>query len=234
MIKTYQIHEFAALVPMASEAEQAALNQDVLENGLRDPIVLWKNQIIDGRCRQIACEFAEEKIRFKELDDNLTEEEVRITVKSLNTRRNLTSTQKAMSACKSYLDPTTKKGSIKKTADAWGVSKGILDNALYVAKRNPEFIQPLFNGRTVKIINQNGKEVETIKITAIYSYIKKMEENAKENNEHSWNPDSYITTQLGKEWYYSKVKDIKEPETRMMIAELANYKFNKASNSDNN
>ena len=92
--------EMAGIVPMASDKEQIALNDDIAANGLREPVVLWRKEIVDGRCRQKACIIAQRPIMAKELDDSLTEDEVRIFVKSVNTRRNLTATQKIISACK--------------------------------------------------------------------------------------------------------------------------------------
>ncbi len=142
-------NELAGLVPMASEAEQAALTQDISINGLREPVILWKGSIIDGRCRQLACTLANKPLMSKELDNNLTEEEVRIFVKSVNTRRNLTHTQKVMSACYESLRPES--NSTIKIAKAWGISKGILDNARYITKTNPEIAKALFNGKSLNI-----------------------------------------------------------------------------------
>ena len=230
MIKTYDVHEFAALVPMASLNEQALLNKDILENGLKEPVVLWNDRIVDGRCRQIACKLADEKIRYKELDSNLSEHEVKSFVKSVNTRRNLTTTQKIMIACRQKLDLSTN-GTIKNIAESWGISVGILNNALYIAKNRPEFIQALFDGKSVEIINQDGKEILSTKVTAIFAYLKRNEEDANINNEHAWKEDSYIATQIGKEWYYEKISELKltkkDIQVKMMIAELANYKFTK-------
>lgn len=226
-IEKYPIHEYAGLVPMATKDEQAALNLDIAENGLKEPIVLWKGQVVDGRCRQIACNLAGERIRVKELDDDLTDDEVKSFVKSVNTRRNLSMTQKIMSACRQKLDPSVK-GTIEKIAESWGISKSILNNALYIARQRPEFIDPLFNGKSVDIVDKNGKEVSSTKVTAIFAFLKRMEEGADEDNQHAWNPDSYIKTQRGKEWYYDMVRDISDTKMmQMKLAELANYKFTK-------
>ncbi len=226
-IKTYPIHEFAALVPMASLDEQAALNKDILENGLHEPIMLWGGQVVDGRCRQIACKLAGEKIRIKDLDSNLTEEEVKTFVKSVNIRRNLTFTQKVIVACKSSLEPDSKR-SVKDTAATWGISKPILDNARFIARERPEFVKPLFDGKSVNIINKDGQEVQSNKITAIFAYCKRSEENGERIDTHAWNVDSEIKTQRGKEWYYNQQKDINNNKLmRILISELANFKFPK-------
>ncbi len=222
----YEIHEYAGLVPMASEEEQTSLTNDIRLNGLREPIVLWKGEIVDGRCRQIACKINGERIRTKELDDSLTDEEVKIFVKSINTRRNLTSTQKVMSACRQSLDPSVKL-TIKEIAKSWGITETLLKNAKYIAKNRPEFIDPLFNGKSVVIVNSKGLEITSNKVTAIYAFVKRENESVSENNDHAWHENTYIKTQKGKEWYYDAINKnkIKDIPTRMMIAELANYKF---------
>ncbi len=226
MNKKYEIHEYAGLVPMASESEQSSLNTDILDNGLHDPIVLWKGKIVDGRCRQIACLLAGEKIRTKELDSSLSEDAVKSFVKSVNTRRNLTQTQKIMSACRQSIDPSEKL-SMDAISHSWGISRAILANAKYISKERPEFIEPLFNGKSVKILNSDNEEIESNKVTAIYAYIKRDKENVEEENIHAWHEDSFINTQKGKEWYYDQIRNnkIKDVPTKIMIAELANYKF---------
>lgn len=227
----FKVNEkLAGLVPMATAEEQAALTADIRANQQRDPIILWNKEVIDGRCRQQALVLLGYNILYKELDDNLTEDEVKVFVKSVNTRRNLTMTQKTMSACRQSLSPDA--AAVGKIAESWGISKKLLDNARYIAKQRPEFVEPLFNGTTVTIVNPKGQEVVSTKITAIYAYLKRMEEQATENNDHAWEANSYIKTQAGKEWYYEQLKDISDigsTRTQMLIAELANYKFVKIS-----
>lgn len=231
-------HELAGLVPMASDDEQITLNIDIDKNGLREPVVLWHKKIIDGRCRQKACLLMNKQIDYKELDDNLTYDEVASFVKSVNTRRNLTITQKVMSAVRKY---TSDKLSGKKTdrqidiAKQWGFSEKIFKNAKYIAERRPEYIDPLFNGKSVEIENKYGSKISSTKITAIYAYIKKQEESSTENNIHAWDEDSYIKTIAGKEWYYLQLKlnNVKNSDIgiKIIFAELANYKFHSELNS---
>lgn len=222
--------ELAGIVPMANMAEQAALTEDIRENGLREPVILWRNKIVDGRCRQKACLATGVRIKAKELDDDLTEEDVMVVVKSLNTRRNLSPTQKLISACKETFNPKNKAKSIIGLAKAWGVSHTLLKNARYIYTERNEFIEPLFQGGCVTIVGSNGKETQTNKISAIYAYLKREEENANRNDEHGWNPDAQIKTQAGKEWYYAQLGIIGKDTTvpiRMMMVELANFKFTK-------
>lgn len=224
--------KLAGIVPMALPAEQAALTNDLMNSGQKDPIVLWKGEVVDGRCRQKALVTIGKEILYRELDSSLTEEEVKVFVKSVNIRRNLTTTQKIISACRESMVPGS--ASIVAIAKSWGIGDKTLKNARYIARERPEFIDPLFNGKTVKIENAEGKSIESNKITAIYAFLKRKEENVAENTDHAWVEDSYIKTQAGKEWYYRQLEEIGiigEKKTKMLIAELANYKFMKENDS---
>jgi len=218
--------ELAGIVPMASSAEQAALTEDIRANGLREPIVLWKGKIIDGRCRQLACTLANKPIMARELDDTLTEDEVRIFVKSVNTRRNLTSTQKVMSACREALRPDS--GTLETIAKAWGISRVVLANAKYIHSVRPDYIETLFNGGTVNVIDTKGNSVSTNKVTTIYAALKREEQTVMDLGDRGWSETSLITTQEGKDWYYLNIKpelDNVSTSTKCKIASLVNDRF---------
>lgn len=224
--------KLAGLVPMASDAEQAVLMADIKDSEQRDPIVLWRGEVVDGRCRQKALTTLGKHILYKELDNSLTEDEVRVFVKSVNIRRNLTPTQKVMSACRESLrEGETRAVAI--IAKTWGISRDILGNARFIAKENPEWLDILFNGGSVEIIDNNGKPKYTNKITTIYAYLKKLSEAVEEDDVHAWKEDAYIKTQAGKEWYYEQVANMEQTvKTKMLIAELANYKFVKETSDE--
>lgn len=213
----------AGLVPMAMEDEQEALTRDIEANGLREPVVLWRGEIVDGRCRQKACLVLGRQIMAKELDDELTEEDVRVFVKSVNTRRNLTSTQKLISACKESLRPGGP--TISAVAKAWGVGEALLNNARYIARNRPGFIEPLFNGKSVSIVDIHGREVLSNKISAIYAYLQRQSRSVEEVVEYGYAENAYIKTQAGKDWYYSQLANMNDVSVRMALAELANFKF---------
>lgn len=220
-------HALAGLVPMASDAEQAVLTADIEQHEQREPIVLWRGEVVDGRCRQKALTTLGKHILYRELDDALTEEEARIYVKSVNTRRNLTPTQKVMAACRESLRPEENR-SIPVIAKSWGIGRELLNNARYIAKQRPDFMELLFDGKAVEIIDAQGRTKYTNKVTTIYAYLKKIEEAVVENTDHAWHEDTFIKTQAGKEWYYEQVAEIEvlgNIRTKMLIAELANYKF---------
>ena len=225
--------KLAGLVPMATIDEQIALTSDIEASGQRDPIVLWKGEVVDGRCRQLALVTLGRHIMYKELSDSLDEDEVKVFVKSVNTRRNLTSTQKVIAACKQSFEPDCKK-SIEDIAKSWGIGREVLKNSRYIYKNMPMIIEPLFNGKSIPI-TRNGKEISTNKITTIYAYIKKIEEDTKMIQENGWKEDTAILTQEGKEWFYEKMASRNIPNdnylARKDYMEFANIKFPK--NEDN-
>jgi predicted regulator of amino acid metabolism with ACT domain len=73
------------------------LVDDIRENGLREPVIMFENKILDGRSRYLACKRAKVKPIFKELG----EEDPALFVISTNLRRrNLSQDQKAMALTK--------------------------------------------------------------------------------------------------------------------------------------
>lgn len=225
----FEINELAGLVPMATPKEQVALTEDINNNGQREPIVLWKGKVVDGRCRQLALTtLGNRDITYKELDDTLTEEEVTIYVKSVNTRRNLTVTQKAITGAKEWIDG---KGTQHSIAKSWGISERLLASAKYIATHKPEFIKPLFDGRSVSVMVQRkyeSVEVDTDKVSIIAKAVKYELERAKlvKDNAvvHEWNADSLIATEAGKQWYAEHASEI-DPVMIPYMIELANFKF---------
>ena len=230
MIKTYPIHEdLAGLVPMANEAEQLILKNEIKEeNGLLLPVVLWRGHIVDGRCRQKACVELDIEMLVEELDPDLSYDEVARKVKGYNSRRNLTPTQKVMAACRQSLKSSCKLSTIE-VAKAWGIGRDILSNARYITSVNPDMAETLFNGGSVEVIDTNGRAKLTNKVTTIYAYLRKLAEAVVEDNQYAWQEDTYIKTQAGKEWYYAQIALLDYQtvpiQVKMYVAELANYKF---------
>lgn len=60
-----EFHEIAELFPLMKEKEFDALVESIKKNGLRDPILLYENKILDGRNRYKACIEAGIKLRYE-------------------------------------------------------------------------------------------------------------------------------------------------------------------------
>lgn len=91
----YPYHELANLFPMMTAEEFGGLVDDIAENGLRRPIILYQAQVLDGRNRLRACEKAGIEPRFEEYqgDDPLG-----VLVANNVLRRSLTAGQRALIA----------------------------------------------------------------------------------------------------------------------------------------
>jgi len=74
MIETmkYSPHKFAKLVPEPSAAELEELTQDIADNGLREPVVLFEEQVLDGRSRMRACHKAGSSYKLESLTPRRT------------------------------------------------------------------------------------------------------------------------------------------------------------------
>lgn len=229
--KKYEVHELANIVPMASKKELEALKVDIATNGQKEPILLYKNKIIDGRNRQLVCMELGIAVKTKEITETMSDTDLAAYVKSLNTRRNLTDTQKVMSALK-YQEKN--KTTNVTTAQMWGVSERTLKNAKYINKYKPEFIEPLFQGRSVEIIDlETENKTTSKKITTIAKSIKRNNEYEKvtvdtsEEVDVSFSVDAKIKTEAGKTWFYKKQELYELSDINMITdyIEFANLKF---------
>lgn len=227
----YPIHELANIVAMASDKEQSALTADIKKNGQEDAAVLWDGFIVDGRCRQLACETLGIDLVVRTLDSKLSEEEVSRVVKSLNTRRNLTMTQKIVSAYKDQLRSNETNGEI---ARQWAISVPSLKNCKYLAKHKPAMMEPLFDGKSVKIMDPSkGYEITTNKVNSLARIVKKLQEvvvvEISEVEQREFSVDSAIKTEAGKAEYYKLINGDSIPNTavatRMALVDYVNMKY---------
>jgi len=94
MNKEYKVHELANLFPLMHGHEYRELKNSIKENGLREPIVLHKGKILDGRNRYRACcELGIEILTCKPDGDPL-----KIIIDLNLHRRHLSESQRAMVA----------------------------------------------------------------------------------------------------------------------------------------
>ena len=92
-----EFHEATSIFPEMGEAEFEELKQDIKKNGLRLPILAFRNRIIDGRQRLRACEQLGIAPRYQQVLH--IEEPVSEYIVSMNLkRRHLSDSQRAMVA----------------------------------------------------------------------------------------------------------------------------------------
>ena len=93
-----QFHPVSELFPAMAQAEFDALVSDITENGLREPIHIMGNSIVDGRHRYRACLQAQVEPQFVCVPEGT---DVNALVISLNLRRrHLSESQRAMVAAR--------------------------------------------------------------------------------------------------------------------------------------
>lgn len=61
-----KLHPLCSIFPLADKNDFERLVEDIAQNGLRDPIVLYQGKVLDGQNRLKACELCGVKPRFKE------------------------------------------------------------------------------------------------------------------------------------------------------------------------
>src|SRR5262249_9146575 len=92
-------HPYADLFPMMTADELDALAADIQANGLRQPIVLYQKQVLDGRNRLLACSRVGVEPTYVEHEGD--DDSALALVISLNVqRRDLTPGQRAIVAAK--------------------------------------------------------------------------------------------------------------------------------------
>lgn len=94
-----EIHELSSIFPEINDADYDALVESIEQIGQREPIDVWRGQIVDGRHRYYACQQLEIEPIINTLPDNLSERDVFeiIIAKNLR-RRHLTASQRAAMA----------------------------------------------------------------------------------------------------------------------------------------
>lgn len=109
LLGKYETHPAADLFPMMETEAIKRLAADIKEHGLRDPVVMHEDKVLDGRNRLKACDVAKVKPRFVEWfnlldeagDQNENPSPVEWVLSRNLHRRHLTESQRAMVAAAS-------------------------------------------------------------------------------------------------------------------------------------
>jgi soluble cytochrome b562 len=133
----YKVHPAATLFPMVTDEEYQGLKNDIDENGQREDIVVWKNQIIDGRNRLRACEELQRNPSIAELDEE--HDPWKYVISHNLHRRHLTTSQRAMVASKLA---TLKHGGDRKSEEIKGqICTLIIDDAAKQLNVSPKSVK---------------------------------------------------------------------------------------------
>ncbi len=163
----FKYHPACELFPSLSDEELRSLADDIKENGLLEPIVVHKDEILDGRNRFQACEVAGVDPQFIAWDGEGSPTQFVIS-KNLQ-RRNLTASQRAAIAfellplleaeakerqrlsrgkgVKGAKDPSTSTGkSSEHAAEVTGCSSTSVEQVKRAAHNAPELLKEVRNG----------------------------------------------------------------------------------------
>lgn len=126
-------HPYADLIPEMSPDEYEALQADILENGLMEPIVIYEGQVLDGRHRHRAFREVRNELEtgwseehFVEFDGS-DEDAFRKVTENVQ-RRHLAKPGLAVVACTLYLDAAKEEARQRKEA---GVTAGDVAGEAY-------------------------------------------------------------------------------------------------------
>lgn len=89
----FKVHPLAKAYKLLSEEKYEQLRDDISQNGLIHPIILYEGKILDGRHRYKACEELGIQIEF----DTYAGDDPSGYVRSMQNRRNVTVTEDACS-----------------------------------------------------------------------------------------------------------------------------------------
>jgi len=89
MVKYHIDPEFKRLLPELSETELAYLEANIIQDGCRDPIVVWNNTIVDGHHRYEICRRHRISFKTESLNLNCREEVLRWICANQLGRRNV-------------------------------------------------------------------------------------------------------------------------------------------------
>jgi ParB-like chromosome segregation protein Spo0J len=94
-----EVHPVADIFPLMDREAFEALKADIAENGQREPVTFWRNQLIDGRNRYLACMELRIEPFTAMIDDDHPDPIAYVMSLNLH-RRHLTTSQRAMVAAK--------------------------------------------------------------------------------------------------------------------------------------
>ena len=196
------IHPAANLFPMLSKAELQNLADDIKKNGLVEPILRYKGQILDGRNRLAACELAVVKPRFEEWKGEGSPIPLNM---SLNLhRRHLNESQRSMVAAKlkehlqkedkNRANLRTSKKATKEAARAMNVSPRSVESATKILKKGTPKLQAAVEKGDIAVstaAKQVSSPPKDEKVSVVYARV------TEEQGSDEWLTPKFIVDSIG-------------------------------------
>lgn len=194
-----EVHPAALILPPMTDEEFALFKEDILGNGLIEPVILFQGKILDGRNRYRACKELNINVWAREWEGGMDPVEY-VVSKNIH-RRHLTAGQRAAAAAKAmtYHVEEAKERQREHGGTAPGKVKTLVEPAPQVidAQENKarERAGKLFNvsGRSVagaKYVQEHGTEQEKKDLEEGKKAVKPLEKKVRERVKHTAKPKS--------------------------------------------
>jgi len=212
-ISAVKLHSMTEDNPLMNDEEFLELKNDIELNGQMEPVDLYKkNLIVDGRHRYLVLkELGIDTIKCFNLPYMMSLDDVEAIVKSRETRRHQTPTQKAIRAWKHHISGND---SMSATALKYGVAKPQIAYCSKISKsKGTDILETLFNGGSVVV---DGKHTKSL--ANIYNSIKAEEAvKMKQDLSSTKKPDREVIAEANTVWDFIKSRD---DEVLMALAKI--------------
>lgn len=160
-----EFHPFANKFPMLPESELKELAEDIKTNGLKNPVYIYQDKILDGRNRYLACKMADVKPKLIKFQGDDKDALAFVISENLK-RRHLSTSQRAMIAAelvtskegrpKKEDSESQKTTSVKDAAKKMNVGEKIVKKAKEIKRKSPERAKEVSQGK--KTVDKALKE----------------------------------------------------------------------------
>lgn len=219
-------HELASMHPKMSKEDYTALKLSIESIGQKEPIMLYRNLLVDGRHRLRACKELGIDVKVCDFSSNAKISDIKDNVMASEVRRHESKTQKAIQAFNSSLK---NKMTYHVLAQQFGVNEKLIKyvSFIYNKAKRPDILDKLLDNHLVSI---EGRK-PTDSLSAVAKALKEeMEKDIirDESEVVHWSADAYLRTEESKDWYYNQVRMLNlgnNVPVKMLLVELANLKF---------
>jgi len=177
-LDSIEFHKLANEHPKMDDKAYNALKYDIELNGQREPVVLYRNKLVDGRHRYwVLKELGINEIKCRKLPNNFSLNQVKEYVMSTEIRRHTTKSQIAVQAYFKYKENNN--GTQKEYALKYGVDNADLSRCKKIEEHlGSNILKELFNKGKVII---GGRYYSNLK--NIVTYINKQKKEIKFNED---------------------------------------------------